>query len=137
MKTKQVIIIRRDLKMRRGKECAQSAHASLAVFFNLMKNPVTGYVKAEDGFFSYGLHHSNEAIHDWFTNRFTKITVYVNSEAELKEYYEKAKSAGLLCSLILDAGLTEFGGQPTYTTAAIGPDESSKIDGITGTLPLY
>jgi len=29
MNVKQVIVIRRDLKMRRGKECAQAAHASM------------------------------------------------------------------------------------------------------------
>lgn len=136
MRTKQVIIIRKDLKMRRGKECSQSAHASLAVFFNLIKDPASGSVKEDSGRFDYSFHHNNPAVHDWFSNRFTKITVYVNSEAELKECYEQAKAAGLLCSLILDAGLTEFK-EPTYTTVAIGPDLAEKIDLITSKLPLY
>ena len=34
MKTKQIIIIRKDLKVRRGKEIAQGAHASMAVLTN-------------------------------------------------------------------------------------------------------
>jgi peptidyl-tRNA hydrolase len=31
--TKQVIVIRTDLNMRKGKMCAQAAHASMKVFF--------------------------------------------------------------------------------------------------------
>ncbi len=39
-------------------------------------------------------------------------------------------------ALITDAGRTEFHGEPTNTTLAIGPDYSEKIDKITGGLPL-
>jgi PTH2 family peptidyl-tRNA hydrolase len=44
--------------------------------------------------------------------------------------------AGLITALIQDAGLTEFGGVPTYTALAIGPDIDTKIDELTKDLPL-
>ena len=47
-----------------------------------------------------------------------------------------AKLAGLPCSLIRDAGLTEFAGVPTLTAVAVGPAELSKVDAITSHLKL-
>jgi PTH2 family peptidyl-tRNA hydrolase len=44
--------------------------------------------------------------------------------------------AGLIAALIQDAGLTEFGGVPTYTALAIGPDEEAKVDELTKDLKL-
>jgi PTH2 family peptidyl-tRNA hydrolase len=41
------------------------------------------------------------------------------------------------CHLVQDAGLTEFGGVPTYTAVAIGPDYDDRIDPVTGDLELY
>jgi PTH2 family peptidyl-tRNA hydrolase len=38
--------------------------------------------------------------------------------------------------LIIDSGKTEFGGVPTKTCLAIGPDYSEKIDKVTGNLKL-
>ena len=138
LKTKQVILIRKDLKMRRGKEISQGAHASLAVItnnligypFNIYKFPFM-FLK-----FLY-LFITHKPLRSWLTSRFTKICLIVESEDDLKLYYKQAKEAGLLCSLIQDAGLTEFDGVPTYTTVAIGPDYSDKIDKITKNLRLY
>ena len=131
MQTKQVIVVRKDLNMRRGKEIAQGAHASLAVFFNMMEMVEKGK-KYECSFT-----HTSQAMHEWMTNGFTKITVTVDNEQALLDVYNKAKAAGLPCSLIRDAGKTEFGGVPTLTTVAIGPAEASQIDKITGDLKLY
>jgi PTH2 family peptidyl-tRNA hydrolase len=78
----------------------------------------------------------DERVEPWLCGRFTKICVSVNSEAELLAVHEKARAAGVLTSLILDAGLTEFGGVPTHTAVAVGPDHASKVDQITGELPL-
>ena len=138
MKTKQVIIVRKDLKMRKGKIGAQCAHASVAILTNnLIGYPfkwlLFPYFLAKFIF----LFLTHKPLRIWLTGRFTKICLYVESEEELKLYYNKAKEAGLLCSLIQDAGLTEFGGVPTYTTAAIGPDTEEKLNLITGKLPLY
>ncbi len=72
---------------------------------------------------------------EWLTGKFTKICVFVNSEQELLDIYNQALVSGIPCSLIKDAGLTEFK-EPTYTAVAIGPDFPDKIDPITKHLPL-
>lgn len=129
---KQVIIIRKDLNMRRGKSISQGCHSSLAIFFNLMKqNPNS---KPEQGHFELDI--TNPFMLDWMNGHFTKICVYVNSEKELLDIHQKAVDAGLSTSLIKDAGFTEFK-EPTFTSVAIGPDDPDKIDLITGNLPLY
>lgn len=73
----------------------------------------------------------------WVNGLFTKVCLQVSSEAELLDIHRRAQDAGLISSLIQDAGQTEFGGVPTYTCCAIGPDTAEKIDPITGGLALY
>lgn len=51
--------------------------------------------------------------------------------------YSKAKEKDLEVRLITDSGITEFGGVPTRTCLAIGPDWSELIDPITSHLKLY
>jgi PTH2 family peptidyl-tRNA hydrolase len=128
-KIKQVIVVRKDLNMRKGKMISQSCHGSLKVFADRGE-----IFKDEEGYFlQIPL---TEPMKDWFTEKFTKITVSVDSEKELLDIYEKAREAEIPCSLITDAGLTEFNGVPTNTVVAIGPDKSEKIDEITGDLKL-
>jgi PTH2 family peptidyl-tRNA hydrolase len=132
---KQVIVIRKDLGMRRGKEIAQGAHASMAwLTARLFKWGAPGEMPQGDwmavGFFS-------KPERDWLEGNFRKICCVVNSEKELLELAEKAKAAGLVCEVIEDTGLTEFGGVPTLTALAIGPDYDEKIDPVTGELKLY
>ena len=123
---KQVIVMRKDLNMRKGKLVAQGAHASMGAILGLCKRDGNKLVLEMD-----------ERTEPWLTGRFKKICVYVNSEAELTEIYQNAKIAGLVCSLIEDAGLTEFGGVKTLTAVAVGPDYEDKVDAITKHLPLY
>jgi PTH2 family peptidyl-tRNA hydrolase len=138
MKTKQIIIIRKDLKVRRGKEIAQGAHASMAVLTNnLIGYPFKWFIFPFYILKFMYLFFTHKPLRSWLTGRFTKICVTVDSENELLDYYNKAKKEGILCSLIKDAGLTEFGGVPTYTAVAIGPDKDSKINAITKNLKLY
>lgn len=116
--------MRTDLNMRRGKQIAQGAHASLKV---LLDNNIIEQEKyLVDG----------DPIKEWLEGLFTKICVQVSSEQELLDIYNKAKENNLLCTLIQDAGLTEFGGVATYTCLAIGPHWSEDIDVITGHLKL-
>lgn len=126
MAKKQVIVIRKDLKMRRGKEIAQGAHASL-------KSLLDTATITDDAVVIPLTEHNRE----WLNTNFKKVTVVVNSEEELVEVYEQAKAAGIPSALIVDSGLTEFNGVPTKTTCAIGPAEEELINPITGHLKLY
>jgi peptidyl-tRNA hydrolase, PTH2 family len=128
--TKQVIVIRRDLRMRRGKEIAQGAHAAEAwlagrVLENMRPNGSVAHLAL------------SPAEQTWLKTGFRKVTVKVNSEEELLATYQQALEAGLLVRLITDRGLTEFGGVPTRTCLAVGPDYDDLIDPVTGDLELY
>ena len=133
---KQVIVLRKDLKMRRGKMCAQAAHASMKVFLDI------GSIKEIDCLKDiphYDRHLQIPITLEmwlWFTGIYTKICVYVLSEDALLAIHKQAIEAKLPVALIKDVGKTEFHGVPTYTCLAIGPDKSEKIDKITGDLPL-
>ena len=128
--TKQVIVIRRDLRMRRGKEISQGAHASMAWLRQRIMPHLTPAGTADQVRFS-------EAERVWLEGSLRKVTVKVGSEAELLAVYEKAIEAGLVAHLITDRGLTEFGGVPTRTCLGIGPDYDDLIDPVTGDLELY
>jgi peptidyl-tRNA hydrolase, PTH2 family len=114
---KQVIVMRRDLNMRRGKEVAQGAHA--AMMFLADQRPLTAVETR------------------WLTGQMAKICVRVKSEAELMDVGIQAHNAGLTVKVVTDAGHTEFNGVPTRTCLAIGPDLVEKIDAITRDLKLY
>ena len=131
MKSKQVIVIRKDLNMRKGKMVAQGAHASMKVILDMMIK-----IPSEDEKTLYYGEPGMESVKNWLEEKYTKICVSVNSEEELKEIYNKAISAGIPASIILDAGLTEFDGVPTYTASAIGPGWDKDIDTITSHLKL-
>ena len=127
---KQVIVLRKDLNMRKGKMCAQSSHASFAAVLGPKHNHFFGLVWRVIRMIA------NPDIRGWLAGRFAKIAVSVNSEEELMDIYNQAKDAGMVCSLIQDAGFTEFGGVPTYTAVAVGPAINTEIDKITGHLKL-
>jgi len=127
MNTKQVIIIRKDLKMRRGKEIAQGAHASNAALTKYMTKNKRGWW----GFYP------PLAMENWLEDSFRKIVVIVNTEEELLDLYNRAKDNDIPSALITDNGATEFHGKKTITCCAIGPDYDEKIDNITGHLKLY
>jgi PTH2 family peptidyl-tRNA hydrolase len=122
---KQVIVLRKDLNMRKGKMVAQGAHASMRAILALGRREADNWVIPLD-----------ERLAPWLLGRFKKVCVSVNSESELLALQAQAESAGLISALIQDAGLTEFGGVPTYTAVAIGPDRADRVDAITGQLPL-
>lgn len=112
---KQVLVLRKDLNMRKGKMIAQGAHASLKVVMDNLNDPNVKY---------------------WMDNAFTKIAVSVNSEEELLDLYKKAQDANIISCVIVDNGLTEFNGIPTTTCIAVGPAPNEIIDSITGNLKL-
>lgn len=136
---KQVIVMRTDLNMRKGKMCSQSSHASMKVFLDI------GHIYESDkGMFGISNQHRigfdipkiTSQMKEWIEGKFTKICVSVDSEQQLDEVYNKAKQAGIPCAMIEDSGLTEFNGVQTKTCCAIGPDDQDKINLITGSLKL-
>jgi len=128
---KQVIVMRKDLKMRRGKECAQAAHASLGAILQMMES--TTYPEYQKRSLYLW---ENEPESQWLKDSFTKICVSVDSEEELLDIYNQASLAGLNTIMIEDNGLTEFHGVKTKTCICIGPDWSDEIDKITKHLKL-
>lgn len=114
---KQVIVMRNDLNMRKGKMVAQGAHAS--IMFLVRDRMQREY----------------QDVIDWMQGGMTKICVRVDSEEQLLEVQDRAEKEGLRVNLITDAGLTEFK-EPTKTCLAIVPNRTEDIDKITGDLKL-
>lgn len=135
MDTKQVIVIRKDLNMRRGKQIATGCHASMWALLNAGRKDVS---ETRD-FITYTIQvhtKSSLPLDMWLLGNYKKICVSVNSEQELHDLCEKAEQQGLPHRLQHDDGLTEFKGVQTVTCCAIGPGPSDVIDAITGHLPL-
>ncbi|MEM5820778.1 MAG: peptidyl-tRNA hydrolase Pth2 [Candidatus Aenigmatarchaeota archaeon] len=110
---KQVIIIRTDLEMGKGKMIAQACHASLEAY---KKSP--SYIKKL-----------------WKDFGYKKIVLKVKSLEELLEIYEKVKATKIPIALIRDAGKTQL--EPgTITCLALGPYYSEEIDKFTKNLKL-
>lgn len=149
-KAKQMIVMRRDLHMRKGKIAAQASHAcveatlmALSRYGLLDRVQVTGQRidivagRAKKRFGKGGRTSNGEALEAWFNEGIAKVCVYVDSEKELLDIAEKGREKGFLVALIKDAGLTEFSNQPTLTCLAFEPLFANQIDPITGDLPLY
>jgi len=138
--TKMVIVMRKDLNMRKGKMCTQAAHSSLKIFFdraNIEKTIVSerdGNMHTASQVDALQIPLNNDMV-EWARDFFTKICVGVGSEQELLDVYHKALQAKLPVALIKDAGKTEFK-EPTLTCLAIGPAKAELIDKITGELKL-
>lgn len=130
-KIKQVILIRKDLKMRRGKEIAQGSHAAMAFLVEPIRHCLQEYDQPD---IQLDLSAEVEA---WIAKGMVKVCLRVNSEEELLAYHQKAQAQGLRSHLIRDSGRTEFAGVPTLTACAIGPNEAEAIDQITSDLVLY
>lgn len=141
-KAKQMIVVRRDLKMRKGKIAAQAGHACVEATLlalvrqgkldELRATPDEGwiYVEQPEG-------EQPSALTDWFDAGVAKVCVYVDSEEELLDLHRRAREMGFISALIRDAGHTEFHGEPTYTCLALEPLYADQVEPLTGGLPLY
>lgn len=113
MAYKQVILVRQDLKLPKGKLAAQVAHASVDA----------------------ALSSKQDTVKAWLWEGQKKIVLKVADLAELMLYKKKAEQAKLHTSLITDAGHTVL--EPGTTTClGIGPDYEDMIDKITGSLKM-
>jgi len=130
---KQVIAVRTDLNMRKGKIAAQVAHAAMKVFFDKMKLEEDPLHEGEYSAHIYGL---DAAVKFWMIGAFTKVVVGVDSEEQIYDLARRASECGILHAVIIDSGFTEFHGRKTTTCIALGPAEAAKIDPITRDLNL-
>lgn len=144
-KAKQMIVVRRDLKMRKGKIAAQSGHAcveavlmALAREGRLKKVRVVNDAEGNPNWVALE-HRANDRtpLTDWFDAGVAKVCVYVDGEEALLDIARQGREAGFAVALIQDAGITEFHGKSTYTCLAFEPLYPDQIDPITGSLPLY
>ncbi|MCD4760088.1 peptidyl-tRNA hydrolase Pth2 [archaeon] len=110
---KQVILIRKDLKLTKGKLATQAAHAS-----------VEATLKSKESI-----------VKEWKSKGMKKVVLKVEDLKELNKYEILAKKEKLTTAKIRDAGKTQI--KPgTITALAIGPDKEEKIDKISGKLKL-
>lgn len=141
-KAKQMIVVRRDLKMRKGKIAAQAGHACVeATLLALLREGRTQELRAtpDEGWIYLEGAEGEEptALSDWFDAGVAKVCVYVDSEEELLDLHRRAREMGFISALIRDAGCTEFHGEPTYTCLALEPLYADQVAPLTGDLPLY
>tara|TARA_Y100000034_G_scaffold30641_2_gene37446 strand:+ start:270 stop:602 length:333 start_codon:yes stop_codon:yes gene_type:complete len=108
---KQVILVRSDLKMPKGKMISQCAHASLEAALK-----------------------SNN-LKQWKNKGTKKVILRVKDRTELLKYHKLAKQHKITNALIKDAAKTFFK-RPTITCLAIGPDKEEKVDKVTKELKM-
>lgn len=110
---KQVIVLRGDLKLSKGKAAAQAAHASLAAFRKADKKTAAL----------------------WDKEGSKKVVLKTSSLEQMLALEEKCSSLKLPHAIIADAGLTEM--KPgTITALGIGPGRDGDINKVTGSLAL-
>lgn len=113
---KQVIAMRTDLGMSKGKVAAQAGHAAVSAAEEARKHWLNWWKS-------------------WLKEGQCKIAVKAENEPQLLELESQARNSGLPYALIHDRGLTELP-PDTLTCLGIGPAPSQEVDKITGKLAL-
>ena len=116
MEYKQVILVRSDLKLSKGKISAQVAHAAVTCAEIVRKTHRYWW-------------------RNWLEQGQGKVVLKVNSLNDLMEIKIKAEKASLPVAVIKDKGLTQIP-PGTLTCIVIGPAPSNRIDEMTRELPL-
>ncbi len=116
IKHKLAIVVRKDLKMAKGKIAAQASHASVMAS-EVARKKYKKWWKP------------------WLREGQCKIALKVNSENELNRLKEEAEKIGLPTVVIEDRGLTQVS-PGTITCIGIGPAPSELVDKVTKDLPL-
>ena len=115
MEYKQILIVRNDLKMGKGKIAAQCSHASLAAYEKALKK-------------------EPEWVEAWKEHGQAKIVVKVDSKEELLIWFEKLKNL-FPCALIKDAGRTQIASGEA-TCVGVGPAPENELNKFTKDLKL-
>ena len=110
---KQVIVIRYDLKMSKGKIATQAAHASISAAKKANKKTLTA----------------------WEREGQKKVVLKIKGIKEMLQLRDKCRKLKIPFALISDAGLTELSAG-SITALGIGPEKEEKVNKVTGSLPL-
>ena len=107
------MVVRTDLKMRKGKIAAQCCHGAIGAY---KKSPL-------------------DKVRKWENEAYAKVVLKVQTLDELEELKKIADEKGIVSYLVVDAGRTQI---PTssVTVLALGPDEDEILDEVTGDLKL-
>jgi PTH2 family peptidyl-tRNA hydrolase len=116
-KYKQVIVVRAELDLSRGKWCAQAAHASVMAAEEARKRHRLWYRK-------------------WLEGGQKKVILQVPSLKELQLLKALAEKMEMPSAMVVDYGLTEVA-PGTVTCVGFGPAPGEAVDRITGSLPLF
>ncbi len=112
---KQIIIVRKDLDISKGKIAAQVAHAAVEAYITtLHKNP--------------------EFASSWLETGQKKVVLKIDTKKELLMLFETIKNI-FPCALIKDAAHTQLK-EPDITCLGIGPIPETKIDKFTSKYKL-
>ncbi|MNR71730.1 peptidyl-tRNA hydrolase [compost metagenome] len=127
---KQVLLVRKDLKMPPGKIAAQAAHAAQC---SLTHAPANELRRAPSGGWELVVPLSDEDV-AWLQGEYKKVALGVSGEEELLALLAEAKAAGFRTFLVEDNGHTVFRGRKTITAVGIGPALAERVDLVTGHL---
>lgn len=108
-KLKMILVIRSDLKLTKGKTASQAAHAAVICFKKTLET-------------------DSSLASKWLNVGQPKIVLKGTLE-ELEKLREQAESAGVVTTLVLDAGKTQIS-PGTATCLGLGPDYEEKIDAL-------
>ncbi len=113
MPYKQVIVVRTDLKMGKGKIAAQVAHASVGSVQNSRKKDVELWEKEGS----------------------KKVVLKINDIRKLVRLKKKAEMMSIRYYIVRDAGMTQIK-KGTVTCIGVGPAKEEEIDSLTKDLKL-
>lgn len=118
----QVIVVRKDLNMRKTELASQVATASMGFLLENNESERNDVIRVKLS--------NEEAI--WLNGSFEKLIVGVDSEEDLKDLMFKAEMEGIEVYPV--RGKRKVDDDVTITCAALGPDDSSVIKHVTGHL---
>jgi len=113
---KMVIVVRGELRLTAGKAAVQVAHAAVLLAQETEKR-------------------APEAFRAWSAAGQKKIALVAPTLEDLERLAREARGHGIPWVLVEDAGFTEVP-PGTKTCLGLGPAPSSRLDPITGSLPL-
>ncbi len=125
---KMVLIVRQDLEMGKGKIAAQCCHAAVGIYRGVLRQELSKQSSLNKQF--------EQWLNQWEYNAEPKIALKINSEKDLLELENKARTEfNLPTYIVVDAGRTQIAPM-SKTVLAIGPAPADIIDKVSGHLKL-